>query len=75
MAKHLAPYNILIKIRSVGDFSGCPVVKNPSANAGDTGLIPNPGRSHLLRGNKAHAPQLLSLHPRAFAVHHEKPPQ
>ena len=30
------------------DFPGSPVVKNPPANAGDTGLIPGPGRSHTL---------------------------
>ena len=28
------------------DFPGGPVVKYPPANAGDTGLIPGPGRSH-----------------------------
>ena len=27
------------------------VVKNPPANAGDTGSIPGPGRSHMLRSN------------------------
>ena len=32
-------------------FLGGPVVKNLSANAGDTGLIPGPGRSHKLRSN------------------------
>ena len=26
---------------------GGPVVKNPPANAGDTGSIPGPGRSHM----------------------------
>ena len=36
-------------------------VKNPPANAGDTGLIPDPGKPHLLGGNQAHPPQLLSL--------------
>ena len=30
------------------DFPGSPVVKNPPAKAGDTGLIPGPGRSHTL---------------------------
>ena len=25
----------------------CPVVKNPSANAGEVGLIPHLGRSHM----------------------------
>ena len=33
--------------------------ENPSANAGNTGLIPSLGRSHRPRGNCAHAPQLL----------------
>ena len=30
-----------------GGFPGSSVVKNPPANAGDTGLIPDPGRSHM----------------------------
>ena len=30
------------------DFPGGPVVKNLPANAGDTGSIPGPGRSHML---------------------------
>ena len=30
------------------DFPGGTVVKNPPANAGDTGLSPDPGRSHML---------------------------
>ena len=29
------------------DFPGGAVVKNPLANAGDTGLSPGPGRSHI----------------------------
>ena len=41
------------------------VVKNPSANAGDTGSIPALGRSHPWRGNQAGEPQLLSLPSRA----------
>ena len=32
-------------------FPGGPVDKNPPANAGDTGLIPGPGRFHMLRGH------------------------
>ena len=43
------------------DFRGCAVVKNPPANAGDTGSSPGPGRSHMPRSNKARIPQLLSL--------------
>ena len=46
-------------------FPGGAVVRNPPANAGDTGLIPGPGRSHMSRSNKACVPQLLSLHSRA----------
>ena len=34
-----------------GDFPGDAVVKNPPANAGDTGLSPGPGRSHMPRSN------------------------
>ena len=41
------------------------VVKHLPANAGDSGSIPPLGRSHLLRRNKACAPQLLSLCSRA----------
>ena len=32
-------------------FPGGTVVKNPSANAGDTGLSPGQGRSHMPRSN------------------------
>ena len=34
-----------------GHFPGGPVVKNQSANPGDMGSIPCPGRSHISRGN------------------------
>ena len=40
---------------------GGSVVKNPSANARDTGLIPSPGRPHIPRRNETHTPQLLKL--------------
>ena len=33
------------------DFPGGPVVKNLPASEGDTGLIPGPGRSHMLWSN------------------------
>ena len=46
-------------------FPGGAVVKNLPANAGDTGLSPGPGRSHMPWSNEARAPQLLSLHSRA----------
>ena len=32
-------------------FSGGSVVRNPPANAGDVGVIPDPGRSHMLWSN------------------------
>ena len=41
------------------------MVKNPPANAEDTGSSPGPGRSHMPRSNAARAPQLLSLRSRA----------
>ena len=43
------------------------VVKNP-ANAGDTGSIPDLGRSHMPRGSKARALQLLSLRSGAWEL-------
>ena len=33
------------------DFPGGTVVKNPPANAGDTGSRPGPGRSHMPQSN------------------------
>ena len=41
------------------------MVGNPPANAGDTGSGPGLGGSHMLRGNWAREPQLLSLCSRA----------
>ena len=49
------------------DFPGGAVVKNPPANAGDTGSSPGPGRFHMPRSNWAREPQLLSLRSRAHA--------
>ena len=40
----------LIK-NTVKGFPGGTVVKNPPANAGDTGSSPGPGRSHMPRSN------------------------
>ena len=37
------------------------MVKNPRANAGDMGSIPDPKRSHMPRGNQARTPQVLNL--------------
>ena len=41
------------------------MVKNPPADAGDTGSSPVPGRSHMPRSSEARGPQLLSLRSRA----------
>ena len=38
------------------------MVENLPANAGDTGLSPGLGRSHMPRSDWARGPQLLSLH-------------
>ena len=38
-----------IEVNTSG-FLGGSVVKNPPANAGDTGLIPDLGRSHVPQG-------------------------
>ena len=35
----------------VRGFPGGEVVKNPPANAGDTGSSPGPGRSHIPQSN------------------------
>ena len=43
-----------IHLDSIADIAGFPggsVVKNPPANAGDVGSIPDPGNSHMLRSN------------------------
>ena len=36
------------------DLPGGSLVKDPPANAGDTGFIPDMGRSHVPWGNEAH---------------------
>ena len=46
-------------------FSGGSVVKNLPAAAGDTDLIPGPGRPYVSWSNEARVPQLLSLRSRA----------
>ena len=66
-------------------FPGGSVIKNLPAKVGDKRSIPGAGRSHMSWENKAHAPQLLclgpralepqllkSMHPRAHALHQEK---
>ena len=43
----------LINLKKIGmwGFPGGAVVENPPANAGDTGSVPSPGRSHMPRSN------------------------
>ena len=43
--------NDVTKILAVSDFPGGPGVKNLPATAGDTSLIPGPGRSHVRHSN------------------------
>ena len=50
-------------------FPGGAVVRNPPANAGDTG----PGISHMPWSNEAHAPQLPSLRSRVHEPQLLKP--
>ena len=57
----------------VQGFPGGAVVKNPPANAGDMGLSPGPGSSHMPRSNEAREPQLLSLRSRAREPQLQKP--
>ena len=49
----------LITLRTLQDLPDGPMVRNLSANAGNTDLIPDLGRSHMPQSNKAHTPQLL----------------
>ena len=42
--------DIFIK-NNISDFPGGTVVKNLPANAGDTGLSPGPGKSHMPQSN------------------------
>ena len=40
-----------VHLTSMKGFPGGAVDKNPPANAGDTGSIPGPGRSHMPQSN------------------------
>ena len=43
------PVNYKTWLKEIEDegFLGCSVIKNPAANAGDTGSVPHPGRCHM----------------------------
>ena len=60
------PHSRVIK-NMCSALPGGPLVKNPPANAGDTGLVPSPRRCHMPWGNQAHARQLWYLGSRAWA--------
>ena len=62
-----------LKGRKFWGFPGGSVVENPPANAGATGLIPDLGRSHMLRSKLARVPQLLNLCSRALELQLLKP--
>ena len=49
------------------DFPGCTVVKNPPANAGDTGSSPGPGRSHMLRAAEQLSPCATTTEPELYS--------
>ena len=59
---------VLFSIYLSGGFPHSSVVKNPPANAGDTGSIPDPGRFHVPQSSYAGAPQLLKLPSRAWGA-------
>ena len=67
----------LKKIKKVKEnFPGGPLVKNPPANAGHIGLIPDPGRSpHASEQLSPCATTAEARAPRAGAPQQEKPPQ
>ena len=51
MSSHLVGEEEAFLSKYIMDFPGGMVVKNPLANAGDTGSIPGPGRAHMPRSN------------------------
>ena len=51
MFKHCFQSLRSLTLKSFEGFPGGTVVKNPPANAGDTGSSPAPGRSHMLQSN------------------------
>ena len=50
-----------LNLKTVQRFPVGSVLKTPLSSAGDTGLIPDSGRSHMPQSNYAYAPQLPSL--------------
>ena len=65
-----------LKKKNLGGFPGGSVVKNPPANAEDTGLIPDEGRSHIKPVLQCpRAARTKSMRPRARALQQKMPPQ
>ena len=72
----ISPLRIEAQIRKALGLPDGPGAKNPPANAGDTGLVPGPGRFHVPQGNSAGVPQLLKpVCPTASAQQQQQPPQ
>ena len=65
--------HLIIKIK-LGDCPSGPVVNSLPASAGDAGLTPGLGRSHMSWSNSACVPQQLGPHSRACAPQQEKQP-
>ena len=51
----------LFNINTLGTALVARAARNPPLNEEDTGSIPGLGRTHMLWGNEAHAPQVWSL--------------
>ena len=66
-AVSLEPYpQFYIKKQTFGGLLWWLSDENPPGNAGDMGLVPDSGGSHMPSSNLAHAPQLLNLCSRAW---------
>ena len=48
------------------------MVRDPPANAGDSGVIPGVGRSHIPQGNEARRPRLLKPAPLEPMLHNKR---
>ena len=45
------PHSYYLRVWTLGNFPGGSVEKNLPASAGDMGIIPDPGRSHMPQRN------------------------
>ena len=59
---------VVRKNSTLEEFPGGEVDKNLPTNAGDTGLIPGPGRVHLPQSNWAHESQLLAYEQNSWSL-------